>query len=50
MSTPSFGLNPLDAERKRLERRRALVDILQKQAMTGPQAPTMPGEIGRAHV
>jgi hypothetical protein len=43
MSTPSFGLNPLDAERKRLERRRALVDILQKQALAGPQAPTMPG-------
>lgn len=39
----SFGVSPLDAERRRLERRRALVDILQKQAMAGPQAPTMPG-------
>lgn len=43
MSTPSFGLNPLDAERKRLERRRALVDILQKQALAGPEMPNVPG-------
>lgn len=39
----SFGVSQLDAERRRLERRRALVDILQKQAMAGPEAPTMPG-------
>lgn len=39
----SFGVSPLDAERRRLERRRALVDILQKQALAGPEMPNVPG-------